>query len=129
MQIQKRDTCPAETGSPTFNIATSERWTNKLGEKKEWTEWHRIAAFGKLAETCANFLFKGKQIYVEGRIQTRQWDDREDNKRYTTEIVASKMLMLGRKDSRDSGNYSYGLEETWPREPKLKEDDDGDIPF
>jgi single-strand DNA-binding protein len=112
----------------TFNIATSERWTNKLGEKEERTEWHRIVAFRKLAETCSNFLSKGKQVYIEGRIQTRQWDDKDGNKRYTTEIVAARMIMLGRKDSWDT-NASSSFGEQLPPEPILDEDDDGDIPF
>lgn len=82
----------------TFSIATSESWTNKVGEKEERTEWHRIVAFGKLAEICSKYLSKGKQVYIEGRIQTRKWEDREGNTRYTTEIVAGQMVMLGKRD-------------------------------
>jgi len=101
----------------TFSIATSERWTNKMGEKEERTEWHRIVAFGKLAEICSKYLSKGKQVYIEGRIQTRKWEDREGNRRYTTEIVAGQMVMLGKNDlegtnlssfSRYNGDFPHG---------------------
>lgn len=77
-----------------FNIATKESWT-KDGNKEERTEWHRIVAWGRLAEICGEYLAKGRQVYIEGRIQTRSWEDKEGNKRYTTEIVAQTMQMLG----------------------------------
>ena len=80
-----------------FRLATSERWTNKNGERAERTEWHKIVTFGKLAEICGNYLSKGKLVYIEGRLQTRDWEDRDGNKRYTTEIVASNMRMLDPK--------------------------------
>jgi single-strand DNA-binding protein len=86
---------PAGVAVANFRIATSENWVTKSGEKQERTEWHRIVAFGKLAEICGQYLNKGKQVYIEGRIQTRQWEDKEGGKRYTTEIVASTMQMLG----------------------------------
>ena len=75
-------------------MATNENWTDQSGERQERTEWHRIVAWGKLAENCAKLLSKGKQVYIEGRLQTRQWDDRDGNKRYTTEVVASNMQIL-----------------------------------
>jgi single-strand DNA-binding protein len=78
-----------------FRIATSENWTNKEGGKETRTEWHRIVAFGKLAEICAEYLNKGKQVYVEGRLQSRSWEDKEGNKKWTTEIVANNVVMLG----------------------------------
>ncbi len=86
-----------QSGTPvtTFNIATSENWTDKDGERQEKTEWHRIVAWKKLAEICGEYLVKGKQVYIEGRIQTREWEDRDGNKRWTTEIVAQNMQMLG----------------------------------
>ncbi|MEE9614365.1 MAG: single-stranded DNA-binding protein [Thermodesulfobacteriota bacterium] len=87
---------PSGTAVVNFRIATSENWKDKEGQKQERTEWHRIVAFGKLAEICGEYLSKGKQVYLEGRIQTRQWDDRDGNKRYTTEVVANQMQMLGR---------------------------------
>ena len=85
------------TGTPVanFNIATSTNFTDKSGEKTERTEWHRIVAFGKLGEICGEYLAKGKQVYIEGRLQTRDWEDRDGNKRKTTEIVAGIMQMLG----------------------------------
>jgi len=78
-----------------FRMATSENRLNKAGEKTTITEWHRIVAFGRLAEICKEYLNKGKQVYVEGRIRTRSWEDKDGNKRFTTEIVANQMQMLG----------------------------------
>lgn len=79
----------------SFRIATSERWTDKLsGEKKERTEWHRISVWGRQAESCADHLHKGRSVYVEGRLQTREWEDRDGNKRWTTEVNASRVLFL-----------------------------------
>jgi single-strand DNA-binding protein len=78
-----------------FRIATTENRVNRSGEKISLTEWHRIVAFGKLAEICGKFLSKGKQVYIEGRIQTRTWEDKDGNRRYTTEIIAMQMQMLG----------------------------------
>jgi len=85
------------SGTPvaTFRMATSVNFTNKNGEKTEKTEWHRIVAFGRLGEICGEYLAKGKQVYVEGRLQTREWEDRDGNKRRTTEIIANAMQMLG----------------------------------
>ena len=80
-----------------FNLATDEQWKDKNGEKVQKTEWHRIVTFGKLAEICGNYLVKGKLVFVEGRIQTRSWEDKEGVKRYTTEIVANNMQMLDSK--------------------------------
>ena len=79
-----------------FRIATSENRVNRTsGEKTTMTEWHRIVAFGRLAEICGEYLNKGKQVYIEGRLRTRAWEDKEGNKRSTTEIVATQMQMLG----------------------------------
>ncbi len=79
-----------------FTIATTESYTPRGSEnKEERTEWHRIVTFGRLAEICGEYLAKGRQVYVEGRIQTREWEDRDGNKRWTTEIVAQTMQMLG----------------------------------
>jgi len=93
-----------------FRIATSEKWSGKDGQQKESTEWHRIVTFGKLAETCRDYLSKGRQVYVEGRIQTRQWDDRDGNKRYTTEVVAQTVRFLGQRSDRDSNNQGGGYQ-------------------
>src|SRR5262245_45750450 len=79
-----------------LRLATTERWVNKNGERTEQTEWTRVVAWGKLAEICSQYLTKGKQIYVEGKIRTRQWQDQQGQKRYSTEVVANQMVMLGR---------------------------------
>jgi len=80
----------------TFRIATSENRVNRSsGEKTTITEWHRIVAFGRLAEICGEYLNKGKQVYIEGRLRTRSWEDKDGNRKYTTEIVANQMQMLG----------------------------------
>ena len=100
---------PGGLGIANFNIATSETWNNKEGAKETRTEWHRIVAFGKLAEICGEYLSKGKQVYIEGRIQTRDWEDKDGNKRYTTEIVANQMLMLGSRDAGDAAKSQGGM--------------------
>ena len=79
----------------SFSLATNERWTKKDGTKEDKAEFHHIVAWGKLGEICGEYLNKGKQVYIEGRLQTREWDDNDGNKRSTTEIVASTMTMLG----------------------------------
>ena len=78
-----------------ISIATTENWKDKQGEKQEKTEWHRVAFFGKLAEIAGEYLKKGSQVYVEGRLQTRKWQDKDGVDKYTTEIVANAMQMLG----------------------------------
>lgn len=78
-----------------LRVATSRRWTGKDGSTQEDTQWHRVVVWGKQAETCKEYLTKGRQIYVEGRLQTRQWEDRDGNKRYTTEVVAETVKFLG----------------------------------
>ena len=86
------------SGQPVanFSIATSEKWKDKsTGESKEQTEWHNIVIFGKLAEICGQYLKKGSSVFVEGRLQTRKWQDKDGQDRYTTEIIANEMEMLG----------------------------------
>ena len=85
------------TAVANFTLATNEVWKDKEGNKQERTEWHRVVAFARLGEICGQYLSKGKLIYVEGRIQTRDWLDKEGVKRYTTEIVANEMKMLESK--------------------------------
>lgn len=80
-----------------FSIATDEHWKDKNGEQVQKTEWHKIVTFGKLAEICGNYLKKGSLVFVEGKIQTRSWEDKEGVKKYTTEIVANEMKMLDSK--------------------------------
>ena len=103
----------------TFSIATNEVWTDKSGEKQTRTEWHRIVAWAKLAETCGEYLNKGKQVYIEGSIQTRTWDDKNGTKRTSTEIRAQKVIMLGRAEGK-------AAEEQFPEEEQTTE---SDIPF
>ena len=88
-----------QSGQPvaSFSIATNERFKDRDGNWKDRTEWHRIVAWARLAEICGEYLKKGSPVYVEGRIQTRDWEDKEGNKRQTTEIVALSMQMLGRR--------------------------------
>lgn len=78
-----------------LNIATSENWTGKDGQKQERTEWHRVVVWGRQAENCGKHLAKGRQVYIEGRLQTRSWEDQTGQKRYTTEIVANVVQFLG----------------------------------
>ena len=86
-----------------FNVATNEEWRDKNGEKQSRTEWHRIVTWGKLAEICGQYLTKGSSVYLEGKIQTRKWQNKEGVDQYTTEIVAGEMQMLGSKgDKPDS---------------------------
>lgn len=95
----------ATTGTAVcnFSIATSESWKDKNGDKQEKTEWVKIVAFGRTAEICGEYLTKGKQIYISGKLQTRQWETDNGEKRYTTEVVANVMQMLGGKnDNQDS---------------------------
>jgi single-strand DNA-binding protein len=123
---------PGGLAVANFSVATSEKWKDKQsGEMKEQTEWHRIVAWSRLGEICGQYLNKGSLVYIEGRIQTRDWQDKEGNKRYTTEIVANIMKMLGAKGDGDS-NKPMGPP---PAEdysgPPLPEDqsNDDDIPF
>jgi single-strand DNA-binding protein len=88
----------------SFSLATSDNFTDKNGTRQERTEWHSVKAFGKLADICKNYLAKGKQVYIEGRIQTREFTDRDGNKRRVTEVVANQMIMLGsRSQGADAG--------------------------
>lgn len=80
-----------------FTIATNRQWKGGGGEEKKETTWHTIVAWGALADTCGRYLTKGKQVYIEGRIQNRKWTDKDGNDRYMTEVVAGQMVMLGRK--------------------------------
>ncbi|MDH4227252.1 MAG: single-stranded DNA-binding protein [Deltaproteobacteria bacterium] len=121
---------PSGLAVANFSLATSESFKGKDGQRETKTEWHKIVAFGKLAEICGEYLNKGKQIYIEGRIQTRQWEDKDGNKRYTTEIVANQMQMLGTKGGSgggfDKGESSSGGPPTAEEPPPADMDD---IPF
>lgn len=86
---------PGGSAVCNFSLATTEAWTDKQGQKQEKTEWHRVVVWGKLAELCNQYLAKGRQAFLEGRLQTRSWDDKDGNKRYTTEILASTVQFIG----------------------------------
>lgn len=86
---------PGGAAVATLNMATTEVWNDKSGQRQEKTEWHRVVLWGKTAESLSEYLIKGKQIYVEGKLQTRQWDDKDGNKRYTTEIKGDRVVLLG----------------------------------
>jgi single-strand DNA-binding protein len=128
---------PSGAAVASFTVATTERYKDKDGQVQEKTEWHNIIAWRQLAEICGKYLEKGKQVYIEGKIQTRSYDDTAGNKRYITEIVADKMVMLGRKtegDSRSSGNKDRQRTQEQSQqgsysgaEPPFNPDDD--IPF
>ncbi len=109
-----------------FRMATTENWVNRSGEKSTLTEWHRVVAFGRLAEICGEYLNKGKQVYIEGRLRTRAWEDKEGNKRSTTEIVAARMQMLGTPGGA-AEVPDTGKEFDADREPPSGADDD--VPF
>jgi single-strand DNA-binding protein len=86
---------PSGQGVCEMRVATSESWNDKNGQRQERTEWHRIVVWGKRAEVCSKYLSKGRQVYIEGRIQTRTYDDKDGNKRYITEIIAADVQFLG----------------------------------
>ena len=116
----------------TLNLATTEVWNDKQGQKQEKTEWHRIVLWGKQAESLQEYLVKGKQIYVEGRLQTRQWDDKDGNKRYTTEIKADRITLLGGGGGRSGGMDRGGGATQAPgasNDPPMDPITDDDIPF
>ena len=130
---------PSGAAVATFSLATSERYKDKSGEQQEKTEWHNIVAWRQLAEICGKYLHKGKQVYIEGKIQTRSYDDRDGNKKYITEIVADQMQMLGRAGEDNGGSGRSGGESRPSRpsaQPQSREEyaeppfnPDDDIPF
>jgi single-strand DNA-binding protein len=122
---------PGGAAVATINMATTEVWNDKSGQRQEKTEWHRVVLWGKSAESLTEYLTKGKQIYVEGRLQTRQWDDKDGNKRYTTEIRGDRIVLLGgggRGAPIDRGGDSMG-QPAGPSAPETEPLTDDDIPF
>ena len=114
---------PSGDAVANFSVATSEEWKDKAtGEKKQKTEWHRIVAFKRLGEICGEYLSKGSQVYIEGRLQTRSWEDKEGVKKYTTEIIVQKVEFLdGRQEQKPA---------TEQKKPETNETvDSQDIPF
>jgi single-strand DNA-binding protein len=117
----------SKTAVANFSMATDERWTDSDGNRQQRTEWHRIVAFGKLGEICGKYLKKGRLVFIEGSIRTREWDDRDGNKRYTTEIVANNMQMLeSRNAAVEGGGAEAGSQQQEPMEVGITDDD---IPF
>lgn len=99
---------PSGAAVGNFSVATSESWNDKSGQKQERTEWHRVVVWGKTAEHCAQYLTKGRQVYVEGRLQTRQWQDKDGQTKYTTEIQAQTVQFLGSGQNASAGGASAG---------------------
>ena len=116
---------PSGQGVTKFSLATGSRWKDKEGQWQDRTDWHNIVAFGKTAEICNEYLKKGRQVYIEGRVQTRSYDDRDGNKKWITEIIAQTMQMLGRKDEGEE-EIPEAVEE--PQAGETKSEDD-DLPF
>ena len=114
-----------------LSIATSERWKDRnSGEQREKTEWHRVVFFGKLAEIAEQYLDKGSQLYVEGKLQTRKWQDKEGNDKYTTEILGNEMNMLGgRQSSGDGGAYDQSQPASQSAPSQASQISEEDIPF
>jgi single-strand DNA-binding protein len=126
---------PGGAAVATLNLATTEVWNDRNNQRQEKTEWHRVVLWGKQAESLQEYLTKGKQIYVEGRLQTRQWDDKDGNKRYTTEIKADRITLLGGA-GRGAGMERGGAFERGGApvaagmdEPPMEPITDDDIPF
>ena len=121
---------PGGTSVAKFSLATDDRYTDKNGEKQERTEWHNITAWGKLAEICGQYLKKGKLIYIEGKIRTDSWDDKETGqKRYRTEIVADTMQMLDRKGDENSGGSYAGAARKGSSNTATQVEEDDEVPF
>lgn len=99
---------PSGAAVTNFSVATNESWTDKSGQKQERTEWHRVVAWGRLAEICKEHLSKGRQIYVEGQIQTREWNDKDGNKKFMTEIKAREIHFLGGGHGESGGERRGG---------------------
>jgi single-strand DNA-binding protein len=109
----------------TFTVATTEKWKGQDGQMQESTEWHRIVAWERLAEICGEYLAKGSRVYIEGKIQTRKWQDQDGNTRYTTEITAREMKMLSSKGATET--KGGGRQESYPEPPPSYMGED--VPF
>ena len=125
---------PGGAAVATLSLATTEIWNDKSGQRQEKTEWHRIVVWGKQAETLQEYLLKGRQIFVEGRLQTRKWDDRDGNTKYTTEVRADRVVLLGRRDDGGGGGPRPERQEQQQQAPAMSgapapELTEDDIPF
>lgn len=119
---------PSGTAVASFNIATTERFKDKNGENQERTEWHSIVCWGRLGELANEYLKKGRSVYIEGRIQTRNYEDKDGIKRYKTEIVALQMQFLGSRTQESQPASAAPSSSSAPSEPDIPADDD-DLPF
>ena len=121
---------PSGNAVTNISVATSESWNDRdTGEKQEKTEWHRVVFFNRLAEIAAQYLKKGSQVYVEGKLQTRKWEDKEGNERWTTEVVANQMQMLGDRMSGDTSNDNSSSSQSSSDNDNPDIEFDDDIPF
>ena len=126
---------PSGAGVCEFRIATNESWNDKQGQRQERTEWHRVVVWGKRAELCSKYLSKGRQVYLEGKLRTRQWDDKDGNKRSTTEVVANDVQFLaGGGAGPGAGRGGGGSDQPPLAEPDFNDygggqGPDDDIPF
>ena len=120
-----------QTAVANLSIATTESWKDKeSGENRDKTEWHRVVFFGNLAEIAEKYLDKGSSVYVEGKIQTRKWQDKDGNDRYTTEVLGNQLTMLGSRSSSDSSNQTDNSSNTpFPDDDSGEGLSDDDIPF
>lgn len=112
-----------------FSLATSETYKNKQGERVTNTEWHNIVLWTPLAEIAEKFLKKGNQVYIEGKLTNRSWDDQDGNKRYITEVVGNNMTLLGTRADGDNGGGSSAASQTASEVSNIPEDDSDDLPF
>jgi single-strand DNA-binding protein len=114
-----------------LRLATTERWTDRNGQKQETTEWHRVVLFGKTAEIAGQYLTKGRQVYIEGRIRTRQWQDQAGQKRYTTEVIGTNMTLLGGRGERapEDATAPAAVTADEPVNGDFEPATDDDIPF
>ncbi len=117
---------PSGAAVANFNMATTERWRDKDGQMQEKTEWHRVILWARQAEIAKEYLHKGSSVYIEGRIQTRNYDDKDGIKRYVTEIVGQRMQLLG---ARGGGTPDSGPSDAPPEPPNNLEGEDDDLPF
>lgn len=120
---------PSGRAVANFSIATTDRWKDKDGQNQERTNWHNIVLWGRQAEIAKDYLRKGKQIYLEGRIQTRSYDDKEGNKKWITEVIGDRFLMLGRKDDTPGADEFPPSPAGSSAQPAASEASDDDLPF